>query len=61
MFREKEVKRGHSRHAIDGLNSLKYHVLEIEKKKTFTRILVNFNPEEACQMKTTKIVMKRRN
>lgn len=31
---------------LDGVNSIKYHVKEMERKNTFTRIVVELNPAE---------------
>lgn len=41
-----DVETGKLRFTEDGLNSLKYHIKEVEPKSTFTRILVEFVPEE---------------
>lgn len=43
----------------DGLNTLKYRLKEIEMKRTFTRILVDFVPEEViiCPEKYIKLNM----
>lgn len=41
-----DVERGKLRFTEDGLNSLKYHIKEVDLKNTFTRILVEFIPEE---------------
>lgn len=31
---------------FDGVNSIKYHIKEFERKNTFTRILVELDPKE---------------
>lgn len=32
----------------DGLNSIKYHIKEIQKKNTFTQMLVDLTPKQVC-------------
>lgn len=31
---------------LDGINSIKYQIKEMERKNTFTRIVVEFDPAE---------------
>lgn len=45
-FRMEDVEKGKLHFTEDGLNSLKYHIKEVEPKNTFTRMLVEFIPEE---------------
>lgn len=47
MFNRKEtLDGGRTLQQVDGINSLKYHVIEFEKKRSFTRILVDLIPSE---------------
>lgn len=58
LHRMADVERGKLRFTEDGLNSLKYHIKEVEPKSTFTRILVEFVPEEVSSKKCVAIFQK---
>lgn len=36
---------------LDGINSIKYQIKEMERKNTFTRIVVEFDPAEVSPYK----------
>lgn len=46
LCRKQDVEKAKGRYNIDGLNSLKYHIIETEEKITFTKLLVDFVPED---------------
>lgn len=55
-YRAKQVEEGKipGRSEIDGLNSIKYHIKNIELRKTFTSILVDFDPKEVSLRSTVE-------
>jgi hypothetical protein len=45
------LNKGKERFDKDGITSLNYEVISIEKKKLYTRILVNYNEAEIMKQK----------
>lgn len=50
-FRHKYLSEGTKRIDIDGLTSLKYDVIKIEKTLLYTKIYVNYNEKEILKQK----------
>ena len=44
-FRYNLLKTSSSRYKIEGLNSLEYDVISMEKKQLYTKIIVNYQKE----------------
>lgn len=57
-YSSEDVERGKTRFAIDGLNSIKYHILEMIERPMFTQIMVQFIPEEvSCNVRSTHLII----
>lgn len=54
VFRREHLRTGPSRFKTDGLNSVKYHIKEIKLEIAYTRIFVNFVPEEVIHRASLK-------
>ena len=50
LYRHKLLKEGPKRFKKDGLNSLKYKIVKVQKESFYTRISVDINENEIMQV-----------